>query len=141
VIFTHTDPDLRPFLKDRELITCEASVWKIGAYVYLNVDFYISSSHSQKNFGALAKGSLLRIKLMNGDFVSLYNLKSDRGRIDPYTGYTVFSGQYALGKTELTLLRKSETDKMRVLWGTGYEDYEVYEVDFFFNQLNCVLDL
>jgi hypothetical protein len=138
VIFTHTDPDLRPFLKDRELITCTGSVWKIGPFTYLNIDFHISSSHSQSNFGALASGSLFRLKLLNGEFVSLYNLKTDRGHIDAYTGDTVFSGQYALGKDEIKKLRSSELDKIRVLWGTGYEDYDVYNIDFFFNQLDCL---
>lgn len=138
VIFTHTDPDLRPFLKDRELITCTGSAWKIGPFTYLNIDFHISSSHSQSNFGALASGSLFRLKLLNGEFVSLYNLKTDRGHIDAYTGDTVFSGQYALGKDEIKKLRASELDKIRVLWGTGYEDYDVYNVDFFFNQLDCL---
>jgi hypothetical protein len=138
IMFTHTDPDLRPFLKDRELITCTGNAWKIGPYTYLNVEFHISSSHSQSNFGALANGSLFRLKLLNGDYVSLYNLKSDKGHIDAYTGNTVFSGQYALGKDEIKKLRSSELDKIRVLWGTGYEDYDVYNVDFFFNQLDCL---
>ena len=137
-MFTHTDPDLRPFLKDRELITCMGNVWKIGPYTYLNVEFHISSSHSQSNFGALANGSLFRLKLFNDEYVSLYNLKSDKGHIDAYTGNTVFSGQYALGKDEIKKLRNSELDKIRVLWGTGYEDYDVYKVDFFFNQLDCL---
>lgn len=139
IVFTHTDADLRPFLKDKELITCRGHVWRTGPYVYLNLEFQISSSHSQNNFGVLQEGSLVRVKLLNGDFISLYNLKSDRGHIDPYTGNTVFSGQYALGKEEIKKLKSGELDKIRVLWGTGYEDYDVANMDFFANQLGCLL--
>jgi len=139
LFFSHTDPDLRPFFKDKDLISCLGALSRIGPYVYLRVEFQIASSHAQSNFGALAEGSLMRFKLMNGEYVSLYNLKTNTGRIDPYSGYTVFSGQYALGKNEIKKLSASELDKMRVLWSTGYEDYDIYNIDFLINQLNCLM--
>jgi hypothetical protein len=78
------------------------------------------------------------LKLINDETVSLYNLKTNAGHIDPYTGYTIFSGQYALGKAELKALGSAELDKMRVLWATGYEDYDIYQVDFLMDQINCL---
>ncbi len=139
LIFTHTDPDLRPYFKSKELITCYGRLSKITAYVYLNIDFQIASSHSQGNFGSLETGSLFRLRLLNGKYVSLYNLKSDRGRIDPYSGNTIFTGQYALGKKEIKMLSSSALDKIRILWSTGYEDYDVYKIDFFIDQINCLM--
>lgn len=140
LLFTHTDPDLRPFFKNKELITCYGKLSKADAYVYLTIDFQIASSHSQSNFGALEKGSLLRLKLLNGEYVSLYNIRSDRGRIDAYSGHTVFTGQYALGRDEIKMLQSNELDKVRILWSTGYEDYDVYKVDFFIDRLNCLMN-
>lgn len=139
LIFTDTDPDLRPYFKNKELITCYGRLSKTGAYVYFTIDFQIASSHSQGNFGSLEAGSLLRLRLLNGKYVSLYDLKSDRGHIDPYTGNTVFTGQYALGKDEMKMLTSSPLDRIRILWGTGYEDYAVYKIDFFMDQLPCLL--
>jgi len=139
LIFTHTDTDLRPYFKNKELITCYGELSKIDAYVYFTIDFQIASSHSQSNFGSLQNGSLLRLSLLNGQYVSLYNIKSDKGRIDPYSGNTVFTGQYALGKNEIDQLLSSELDKFRILWSTGYEDYDIYKVDFFIDQLRCLL--
>lgn len=139
LLFTHTDPELRPYFKDKELITCYGKLFKTEDYVYLTIDFQIASSHSQSNFGSLEKGSLLRLKLLNGEFVSLYNLRPDRGRIDAYSGHTIFTGQYVLGKDDIKMLMSNELDKVRILWSTGYEDYDVYEVDFFPDRLNCLL--
>ena len=139
LMFTHTDTDLRPYFKDKELISCYGKLSKIDAYVYFTIDFQIASSHSQSNFGSLQNGSLLRLTLLNGQYVSLYNIKADRGRIDPYSGNTIFTGQYALGKNEIDLLLTSELDKIRILWSTGYEDYDIYKVDFFIDQLKCLL--
>ncbi|MDQ3016270.1 MAG: hypothetical protein M3R25_06085 [Bacteroidota bacterium] len=141
LLFTHTETDLRPYFKDKELITCYGELSKIDAYVYLTIEFQIASSHSQSNFGLLQNGSLLRLKLLSGEYVSLYNIKSDRGRIDPYSGHTVFTGQYALGKDEIRMLQSSELDKVRILWSTGYEDYDVYKIDFFIDRLACLMAL
>lgn len=140
LVFTHTDPDLRPYFKDKDLITAYSRLSKIGPYIYLTIDFHIASSHSQNNFGSLQNGSLLRLKLFDGEFVSLYDLKTDKGRIDPYSGHTIFTGQYALGKNEIKKILHSPLDKIRVLWATGYEDYEVYYVDKLIGQLNCLLN-
>ena len=139
LLFTHTDPDLRPYFKNKELITCYGELSKIDAYVYFTIEFQIASSHSQSNFGMLSNGSLLRLKLLNGEYVSLYNIKADRGRIDPYSGHTIFTGQYALGKDEIRMLQSSELDKVRILWSTGYEDYDVYKIDFFKDRLACLM--
>lgn len=138
LLFTHTDPDLRPYFKEKELITCFGKLSKLDAYIYLTIDFQIASSHSLNNFGSLQNGSLLRLRLLNGEYVSLYNLKTDRGRIDPNSGHTIFTGQYALGKAEIKSLESFELDKVRILWTTGYEDYDVYKVDFFIDHLNCL---
>jgi hypothetical protein len=139
ILFTHTDPDLRPYFKDKDLITCRGRLSAIGPYIYLSIEFQIASSHSQSNFGSLQEGSLLRLKLMNDTYVSLYNLKTNNGRIDPYTGNTIFVGQYAIGKQEMKTIKASALDKMRVMWSTGFEDYDVYNIDLLINQNNCLM--
>lgn len=139
VFLTYTDPDLRPYFRDKEMITSRGMVSKVGPFSYLSVEFQIAGSHAQNNFGSLQEGSLLSIKLIQGESVSLYNLKTNTGRIDAFTGNTIYIGQYALGKQELKKLAASEIDSIRVLWSTGYEDYEVFAVDFLMNQIQCIL--
>lgn len=138
LLFTYTEPDLRPYFKDKDLMKCRGRLSKLGPYIYLDIEFQIASSHSQSNFGSLPAGSLLRFQLMNEESVSLYTVKSNFGRIDPYSGHTIFTGQYALGKKEINALKKSGLDKMRVMWSTGFEDYDVYYLDFLINQINCL---
>ncbi len=138
LLFTYTEPELRPYFKDKDLMKCRGRLSKLGPYVYLDIEFQIASSHSQSNFGSLPNGSLLRFQLMNEESVALYNGKPNSGRIDPYSGHTIFTGQYALGKKELHALKKSGLDKMRVMWSTGFEDYDVYYMDFLINQINCL---
>ncbi len=138
ILFTYTEKELRPYFKDKDLMKCLGRLSKLGPYIYLDIEFQIASSHSQSNFGSLQTGSLLRFQLMNEESVSLYNVKTNTGRIDAYSGHTIFTGQYALGKKELKALKKSGLNKMRVMWSTGFEDYDVYNLDFLINHINCL---
>ena len=140
-ILTYTDPDLRQYFRDNELLTCTAQVSQIDDNVYFTVKFSIASPNAQKNFGRLDKGSLLRLLLLDGSLINLYNLQEDTGKIDPYSGNTVFIGRYLLQKEAQRDLNKVELDKMRVVWATGYEDYDVHVIDFFTNQLSCLKNL
>jgi len=81
---------------------------------------------------------LLRLRLIDGTNIDLYNLQGDRGRIDAYTGNTIFIGRYILQKDQQRELAKTELDKMRVVWNTGYEDYSIYALDFLIDQFKCL---
>lgn len=138
LLFTHTDEDLRPYFRQDELISCYASLRQIENNTYLNLEFVIASSDARKNFGILEQKSLLRLKLMNGMFVNLFNARVDQGRIDAYTGDTVYDGYYLLDRESERLLAKYELDKIRLVWSSGFEDYDVVDVDFLINQFACL---
>ena len=137
-IFRHTDDDLRPYFRERDLMTCSGQLSQLDDNVYVHIEFSIASPNAQKNFGALEEGSLLRLRLIDGTNIDLYNLQGDRGRIDAYTGNTIFIGRYILQKDQQRELAKTELDKMRVVWNTGYEDYSIYALDFLIDQFKCL---
>jgi len=138
VIFWHTDDDLRPYFREQELVTCSGQLSQLEDQIYVLIEFSIASPNAQKNFGALAEGSLLRLRLIDGTNIDLHNLQGDRGRIDPYSGNTIFIGRYRLDKEHQRTLAKTELDKMRVVWNTGYEDYSIYALDFLIDQFKCL---
>jgi hypothetical protein len=70
----------------------------------LLLTFEIASANSQASFGGIAQGALVRLKLMDGSLLTLYNQANDRGRIDAYSGHTVFAARYPIGKDELRQL-------------------------------------
>lgn len=137
-LFTHTDEELRPYFRDESLVDCRAFISSISGYRYLTVKFIIASPNARQNFGILQEQALLRFRLLDGTFVNFYNIQADRGKIDRYSGNTIFTGHYALGSSTEKQLLKSELDKMRVVWSSGFEDYEIHDIDFFINQLNCL---
>ncbi len=137
-LFSYTDEKLRPFLKGQELLVCEAALTSLGGFSYLNLTFSIASPNARNNFGVLENNAQISLKLINGNTITLYNSNRDIGKIDPYSGNTVYNGLYIISAANEKLLSKTELDELRVIWSTGYEDYEIYEIDFFINQLTCL---
>lgn len=137
--FTHTADRLKPYFKNNHHITGEGFLSATtGGVKYLNLKLSILSEHAQREFGLLEKGSMLSLKLINGATVKLLNTKTSSGLLNKVTKTTVYRGQYLISKDHEKTLKKSEVDKVRVVWGTGYEDYEVYELDFFIDQFKCL---
>ncbi len=138
-LFAHTNEQLRPYMKGRDYITCNGYLSSIsGSVRSLFLQFTILSENAQREFGVLEKGSILTVKFIDGSTVRLYNDKTDIGVVDPLERSVTFRGRYTIDSSTEKALRKNEVDKVRVVWGTGFEDYEVYELDFFINQFRCL---
>lgn len=141
VFFTHTSDRLKPFFKEKNHITVEGFISGAsgnGGTYYLNLNIVILSEMAQREFGVLEKASILTLKLINGSNVKLFNTKTSTGTLDKVEKLVEYRAQYMINSDNLKSLRKSEVDKARIVWGTGYEDYEVYNLDFFIDQLECL---
>lgn len=139
LFFTYTPDRFKPYFKGRNYITCHGYLSKINdGGVILNLEFVILTEQAAREFGALEMGSQLTIRGIDGDRITLSNKKTSIGMADSLDKTTTYKAQYAISSSEVKSLRKTEVDKIRVIWGTGYEDYEVYEVDFLIDQFRCL---
>lgn len=137
-LFGYTHPNIKSYFKEKDYLTCNAKLSKVGGLYYLSFEVRIASIKANKSYGSLDKGSGIRIKLINGETVNLYNISAATGFIEPLTGVTVYQTNYPMEKSEFKKLSKTELDKIGVIWSTGYEEYEIYEVDFLINQAECL---
>jgi hypothetical protein len=138
-LFSHTSDEMRPYLKDRDYMICEAYLSSLsGGYKFLTLEITIASDHAQRDYGIIEKGSILNIKLMDETNVKLFNNKTDIGILDELKNSVTYTAQYIISSGAEKILRKNEIDKVRVIWSSGYEDYEVYDLDFFINQFRCL---
>lgn len=139
VLFSYTDERLRPYLKDREYLRCEGFLTSIGGgFRYLTLVFTFAYPNAREAYGFIEKGSVLTIKQLNGNFVNLFSGKMDRGSYNTKSKLLTYRVHYPIDKGQLDLLETGETDAIRVFWSSGYEEYEVYQLDFFESQLNCL---
>ena len=126
-------------MKADDYISCEGNLTQIkGGVLLLNLFITVNTTDAQRAFGGLTKGSSLTLKMINGESVNLINNQSDNGVYDPLRKQHTFTGQFRISSGQEKALKKSEVDIVRVIWNTGYEDYEVYNLDFFVNQFKCL---
>ncbi len=137
-LFVFTDERLRLFLKDKEYLRCEGYATSIGGFRFISLQFTFAYPNAREAYGFIEKGSILTIKLLDGSFVNLRSGKMDKGSYDTIANVLTYSVHYPIDRTQMSLLRNSEVDSILVFWSSGYEEYEVFEIDFFINQLACL---
>ncbi|MCS6930113.1 MAG: hypothetical protein NZM43_11560 [Saprospiraceae bacterium] len=138
-LFRYTMPSLRPYLQGQEHIICHASVSQNGKIYLLNLVFTIHDANAKRTFGSLPKNSVAIWKFLDGETLTLANLRSDEGRVGDDRITHVFVGQYVLDPPAIKKMQKSLLDKVRIAWATGYEDYEIHQVDLIARQIGCLL--
>jgi len=138
LLFGHTNPELKPYLGDESLVTCTGNLTRSGGFLILELDFVIRSQYANKEFGVLPKGSQLTLKLLNNEKVTLRNQTLSQGKFDPVEKVFTYTARYTISNKQEKRLEKELLDQVRVMWGTGFDDYPIYEVDFFQRQLRCL---
>lgn len=138
LFFGYTNPELKPYMGDESLVTCTGSLSKSGGYLILELTFVIRSQYANKEFGVLPKGSQLTIKMLNNEKVTLRNQTLSQGKFDPVEKIFSYSARYTISNRQEKTLSKELVDQVRVMWGTGFDDYAIYETDFFQRQLRCL---
>ena len=136
--FTYTSPDLKPFLKDASLITCNARLMRTGKTIVLETTFVIRSQFAAKEFGVLPKGSQMTFRSIGGQQVSVKNQLQSQAEYDPVAKVSTYRGRYPLSRGAQKFLGESLLDEVRVMWGTGFDDYALYDLSFLKRQLDCI---
>lgn len=137
-LFSHTDDRLRVYLKDKEYLRCEGYFSANGGYRYLMLEFTFAYPNAREAYGFIEKGSILTIMMLNGDYVNLRSGVMDRGSYDTETELLSYRVYYPIDRSQMNYLKNSEVDAVRVFWSSGFEEYEVFQLDFFSNQLKCI---
>ena len=138
-LFAYTSDRLKPYLKEKDFITCNANVTRMeGGLRFLFLEFIINSENAQREFGMLERSSQVIITMIDGSSITTKNTKTDAGKLDSFNKTVTYNGQYLISGEQAKWLTKEEVDKIRVVWSTGFEDYTIYDVDFFIDQFNCL---
>jgi hypothetical protein len=139
LLFTHTDERLRLYLKDKDYLRCEGFLTSLaGGYRYLSLEFTFAYPNAREAYGFIEKGSYLVIKLMNGQAVYLQSGKMDQGSYDTEKELLTYRVHYPINQSVINTLRKGEVDNIRMYWSSGFEEYEVYYLNFFKDQIDCL---
>ncbi len=136
--FSYTSDQLRPFFKGNNFLNVNGKLTERKDGIVLSMDITIASNTAIQEYGWLEKGSVMTLKFVNKNTLKLTCQRTARGVFDPDTKTTLYNVQYAVPLQVRKDLQTVALDKARLIWSTGYEDYPIFNVDFFMNQLNCL---
>ncbi len=136
--FSYTHPKLKPHFKDKNFLECKGSISNIKGTYYLQLTLKLASKDASRNYGQIERNSLMRFQFVNGQKHYLSNIYPDAGTIEKYTGNTIYKAVFPIDKDYLKLFKTVELDHIGIIWTSGYEQYDVYEVDFLMQHLNCL---
>jgi hypothetical protein len=138
LIFSYTPDEVKDYFKETDYSQGWGFIGIEPGYTYFQLNLEIASEQALLHYGNLGK-SFIVVRLINGKEIRLINSRYDSGTIDRKQKSTRFSGVYFIDKNAEKLLASTEVDTMRLNLVTGYEDYTIYNIDFFTRQLACIL--
>ncbi|MFT4565547.1 MAG: hypothetical protein ACI9FN_000500 [Saprospiraceae bacterium] len=138
MLFDHTPPEVKNELQEGNLIHAEGQIVQINNEAALHLNIRIDSKIAQKYYGSVETGNLLKITLLDGKEIKLKCYAGSSGVPTKDKSGFIYPLGYTLEKKQLKQLAKLETDKIGIQWSSGYEDYLIYEIDFFINQIECL---
>lgn len=140
LLFTYTDERLRPYLKEKEYLSCEAYLTSVGGYRYLTLAFTFAYPNAREAYGFIERNSMLTLKMLNGDYVNLQAGVMDKGKYNTVKQELTYEIYYPIDRSHINMLKNSELDLVRVFWSSGYEEYPIQQLDFFQWHFACLGD-
>jgi hypothetical protein len=139
-LFSFVDEGYESAMKGKGYLVCEGFISEVnnGKETLLVLDYIVQSTTGRDEYGGFNKGGALVVSLIDGSFVTLENTITNNGTVNVGKSTTTFRGYYLLSKSNMKMLMASETTSIKVVWFGGFEDYEVYEMDFFRDKLSCL---
>jgi hypothetical protein len=126
--FRHAPAPLKGFLQGRPNVRCEAALSAIGPRATLLLTFTVVDPNPRKSFGKLPKDAPATLWFMDGTSFELYNIINDEGIINYEDQSYIFRGSYPVSEAVWKKIRRSDLDRVRITWGSGYEEYDIQYV-------------
>lgn len=136
-LFIFTPYNLKNSL-NRPLVEGKAQLYQSSGFINMEARIKVNSKLASKDYGKIEQGTMIKFFLMNGGSFYTFNGRYKRAKIKQAENSTVYTLSCSFDKDELKMLKESYIDKIGVVWSEGYEEYEIFNPDFFVNQLACL---
>ena len=137
-LFIFTPDAFKSMLVEYPLVEGEAALIATGGFTYFEMALKVNSARARKDYGYIEKGNLVKFFLMDGTTFYSNSLGTAMPKLAQDRKSTDYVVSCILEKEEIKLLNKSYIDRIGIIWSKGYEEYEIYNPDFFINQLSCI---
>ena len=139
--FNFTPERFKAYYKGPAFISCEANVSTSGGFRYLTLILWVDSPSAEDIYGNIPVDALLRIQGINGQTISLKNMRlADPEQIEKQAA-TRYIARYLVGKSDFKWLKSTPVDLIRIFWRKGYEEIPIYKIGLIQSQIKCLDEL
>jgi hypothetical protein len=137
-LFSFTPDKLKNYFKEKDLLNADVSVIKIGKDKFLRLTIKLYSKDAAKNYGIIHLGSLIKIFFISGKSISLTSASESDGSLENYTGKVIYNVDYLITGDDTDMIYDVPVDKIGIMWSSGFEMYDVYNVDVLMRLNKCL---
>lgn len=138
MLFNFTPPEVKNDLQEDNLMKCQAQIVKVEDKTSVHLNLRINSLKAQDIYGSINKADIMKVTLIDGKEIKLKCYAGSPGVQTQNIKGFIYPVGYELSNRDIKQLSKKEIDKIGIQWSSGYEEYLIYEIDFFINQLACL---
>jgi archaellin len=136
--FSFTPENLMNYFSQEDYMVTDISVSKVKNDYFLAIEFRFNNKDISRAYGTLVKGDFTRFNFLQGRKIFLKHPDTVNFRIEEYTGNTIYTMKYPLRRDYVKILKASPVVEMGVMWSTGFETYQIYNIDLLSNQIKCI---
>ncbi len=137
-LFSFTPERLKSYFKEKDLMQTNANFLKIGKEYFLKLSIKLFSKDASKSYGFISKESMMHLEFINGKKEMLFALDAAPAQFENYTGYTTYTILYAVSSDLLGVLEDIPLNTISLMWSSGYETYDIYQVETLASQVKCI---
>lgn len=138
-LFSYTSPNIKPYIPGRDLLYADARLVKLsGGYKYLSLKFTWKAKSPESAYGHLKAQNAVRCLLSDNKSVTLFNSALSNWNYDAIHEHYILTAFFPINPKHIKILQKHSLSAIRIYWSQGYEDYPIYPITFFMDQLKCL---
>ncbi len=137
-LFEYTPEKLLGYYKEKDFLTCYSSVGILDKTHYLYLKLIFDSKDASRAYGSIQKEQEIRITMIDGTQTRLKTVVHVNAKPDTKSNRVIYDGIFSMNGSNRKKLKESEVDQIEIIWTSGFETYEVFNVDLLMNQLKCL---
>lgn len=135
-LFSHTPDELKPHIDEREFLLASVGLSAIAdkTLIILKCNFVTQAFY--QSYQAIEEASPVQLNFNKGHKTLIEVLDTKVSVNDDGDVEYIVVGE--LEKDDQKMIKKCELKSIGLLWQSGFEDYEIYNIDLIKEQLSCL---
>lgn len=138
-LISYTPTHIKPYIPGQDILAAHSKFVRFsGGYTFLGIRFVWNARDPEQNYGGLKSNGAIQFVLTDNKKVTLFHQEEYTWIYNKEEGHYEINALYMLHPKQIKLFQRHALIKMTVYWEKGFEEYSVYPILLFQDQLRCL---